>query len=150
MFCSTFYCLQTCNLQSRKMSKYEKAKALTTKGLASNRYTGGLRFSILAHIRKLTVCHGRAELDFSITQKLIYMHRFFNVFNVFNAKILRGTLYEWRRCYILTRSHPFTLSWLPGLCPPIGIELWRPYKLASYHEWTLPSEIWSNRGSAIQ
>ena len=37
-------------------------------GYASNRYTctGGLRFSILAHIRKPTVCNGRAELGFSI------------------------------------------------------------------------------------
>ncbi len=33
---------------------------------ASNCNTSGLRFSILAHIRKPTVCHGRAELGFSI------------------------------------------------------------------------------------
>ena len=46
------------------------------------RYTGGLGFSILAHIRKPTVCHGRAELSFSIKlsysgqqiSQIIYLH----------------------------------------------------------------------------
>ncbi len=50
------------------MNDHEKEKL--ERQIASNRYTGGLRFSILAHIRKLTVCNGRAELGFSI--KLSY------------------------------------------------------------------------------
>ena len=66
------------------------------------------------HIRKPTVCHGRAELGFSI--KLIYMHRYFNVSNVFNANILRCTPYEWRRCKILACPDLVTFSGLPTIC----------------------------------
>ncbi len=47
------------------------------------------------------------------------MHKFFNVSYVFNVKILRGTLYEWRRSYMLTSPDPFTLSWLP-----LGFACW--------------------------
>ena len=32
----------------------------------SYHYTGGLRFSILVHIFRLTVCHGNTELDFPV------------------------------------------------------------------------------------
>ena len=43
------------------------------------------------------------------------MHRYFNVFNVFNANIPRCTLHEWRRCKILASSNLFTLLGLPLL-----------------------------------
>ena len=72
---------------------------------------------MLAHIRKSTVCHGREELGFSIKlsytdQQISVMGRYFNVFNVFNAKIQRCTLYEWRRCKIVARPDLVTLSGL--------------------------------------
>ncbi len=55
------------------------------------------------------------------------MHRFFNV----SKKFLRGTLYEWRRCYILTSSHPFTLFWLPSRNGEIYLCVTSPYKFKS-------------------
>ncbi len=50
----------------------------------SNRYTGGLRTSILAHIRKPTACHGRAELDFNFYQ--IY---FVSVYNTMSTNAIK-------------------------------------------------------------